>query len=120
MRMSKLFAQTLRDAPSEAEVASHQLLVRAGFIRPLATGIFTYLPLAHRTLTKIENILRMEMNSIGGQEITMPVVHPAELWRESQRWYQIGDEMGRFRDRTGRDMTVLIIRPILISSIAAL
>ena len=117
MRMSKLFGQTLRDAPSEAEVASHQLLVRAGFIRPLATGIFTYLTLARRTLTKIENILRMEMNSIGGQEITMPVVHPAELWKESQRWYQIGDEMGRFRDRTGRDMVLAMTHEEVIADL---
>jgi prolyl-tRNA synthetase len=115
--MSKLFGQTLRDAPSEAEVASHQLLVRAGFIRPLATGIFTYLTLARRTLTKIENILRMEMNSIGGQEITMPVVHPAELWKESQRWYQIGDEMGRFRDRTGRDMVLAMTHEEVIADL---
>ena len=117
MRMSKLFGQTLRDAPSEAEVASHQLLVQAGFIRPLATGIFTYLTLARRTLTKIENILRMEMNSIGGQEITMPVVHPAELWKESQRWYQIGDEMGRFRDRTGRDMVLAMTHEEVIADL---
>ena len=82
MRMSRLFGQTLRTSPSEAEAASHQLLVRAGFIRPLASGIFSYLPLARRSLTKIENIIREEMNAIGGQEMTMPVVHPADLWKE--------------------------------------
>ena len=83
MRMSRLFSQTLREAPAEAEIASHQLLLRAGFIRQLAAGIFSYLPLARRSMTKIENIMREEMDAIGGQEITMPVVHPAELWQET-------------------------------------
>src|SRR5574341_70390 len=106
MRMSKLFSQTWRDAPSEAEVTSHQLLARAGFIRQLGAGIFSYLPLARRSLTKIENIMREEMNAIGGQEITMPVIHPADLWKETGRWYQIGAEMGRFKDRGGRDMVL--------------
>jgi len=95
MRMSKLFSQTLREAPSDATIASHQLLVRAGFIRQLAAGIYTYLPLARRSLTKIENIMRQEINAIGGQEITMPVIHPADIWQETGRWYQIGSEMGR-------------------------
>src|SRR5574340_1399843 len=102
MKMSKLFSQTLREAPSEAEVVSHQLLVRAGYIRPLGAGIFSYLPLAKRALTKIENIMREEIDAIGGQEITMPVIHPADLWKESRRWYEIGAEMGRFQDRGGR------------------
>ena len=99
MRMSQLFSQTLREAPAEAEIASHQLLLRAGFIRQLAAGIFSYLPLAKRSLNKIENIMREEMNAIGGQEMSMPVVHPAEIWKETERWYQIGSEMGRFKDR---------------------
>jgi prolyl-tRNA synthetase len=106
MQMSKLFSQTLREVPSEAEVTSHQLLARAGFIRQLGAGIFSYLPLAKRSLTKIENIMRDEMNAIGGQEITMPVIHPADIWKETQRWYQIGAEMGRFKDRGGRDMAL--------------
>lgn len=106
MRMSCLFSQTLRDTPSEAEIPSHQLLLRAGFIRQLATGIFSYLPLARRSLSKIENIMRQEMNAIGGQEITMPVVAPAEIWQETGRWYQIGSEMGRFKDKNGRDMVL--------------
>src|SRR5574340_850688 len=104
MKMSKLFSQTLREAPSEAEVVSHQLLSRAGFIRPLGAGIFSYLPLAKRSLNKIENIMRDEINAIGGQELTMPVIHPGDLWKETGRWYQIGAEMGRFQDRGGRDM----------------
>lgn len=106
MRMTHLFSQTLREAPSEAEAAGHQLLLRAGFIRQLAAGVFSYLPLARRSMTKIENVIREEMNAIGGQEITMPVVHPAELWQESGRWYQVDAEMGRFKDRTGRDMVL--------------
>ena len=106
MRMSQLFFQTLRDVPSEAEIASHQLLLRAGFIRQLAAGIFSLLPLGQRSNTKIENILRHEMNAIGGQEMTMPVVHPAELWQETGRWYDIGTEMGRFQDKNKRDMVL--------------
>jgi prolyl-tRNA synthetase len=106
MRVSKLFSQTLREPPTEAEVASHQLLVRAGFIRQLAAGIFSYLPLARRAMTKIEAMLREEINAIGGQEMTLPVVQPADLWKETGRWYQIGSEMGRFKDRTGHDMVL--------------
>jgi prolyl-tRNA synthetase len=104
--MTQLFGLTLREAPAEAEITSHQLLVRAGFIRQLAAGIFTAMPLARRTLTTIEDILRNEMNAIGGQEMTMPVVHPAELWQETDRWYQIGSEMGRFKDKNNRDMVL--------------
>src|SRR3990170_2737807 len=85
MRMSKLFSQTLREAPSDAEVTSHQLLVRAGFIVQLGAGIFSYLPLARRAMNKIENIIREEMNAIGGQEITMPLLHPADPWEETPR-----------------------------------
>ena len=106
MRMSQLFSQTLREAPSEAEITSHQLLLRAGFIRQLAAGVFSYLALAKRALVKIENILRQEMEAIGGQEISMPVVHPAGIWQETGRWYEIDAEMGRFKDRSGRDMAL--------------
>lgn len=106
MRMTKLFSQTLREIPSEVEIVSHQLLLRAGFIRQLSSGIFSYLPLARRSLTKIENIMRLEINAIGGQEITMPVVHPAEIWQESGRWYEIGSEMGRFTDKNKHEMVL--------------
>ena len=106
MKMSQLFGQTLREAPAEADVESHKLLMRAGFIRPLGTGIFTYLHLAKRSMQKIEAILRDEMDRIGGQEIGMPVVQPADLWKETGRWYQIGSEMGRFSDRNERDMVL--------------
>mgnify|MGYP001127663010 CR=1 FL=1 len=106
MRMSKLFGQTLRKPPADAQIASHRLLVQAGFIRQLGAGIFSYLHLARRSMTKIENILRDEMNAIGGQEITMPVIHPADIWKETERWYQIGSEMGRFHDKNDRDMVL--------------
>ena len=117
MRMSQLFSQTLREAPAEAETASHQLLLRAGFIRQLAAGIFSYLPLAKRSLTKIENIMREEMNAIGGQEMTMPVVHPAEMWQETGRWYQIGSEMGRFKDKNDRDMVLAMTHEEVVADL---
>ncbi len=117
MRMTQLFGQTLRDAPAEAQVASHQLLLRAGFIRQLAAGIFSYLPLARRSMTKIENIIREEMNAIGGQEITMPVVNPADIWKETGRWYQIGSEMGRFKDKAGRDMALAMTHEEVVADL---
>ena len=106
MRMTRLFSQTLRENAADAEVASHQLLLRAGYIRQLASGIFSYLPLAQRSIGKIEAIIRDEMDAIGGQEITMPVVHPADIWKETGRWFQVGSEMGRFADKNGRDMVL--------------
>jgi prolyl-tRNA synthetase len=117
MRMSRLFNQTLREAPTDAEVTSHKLLVRAGYIQQLAAGIFSYLPLAKRVLTKIENIMRQEIDRIGGQEVTMPVVHPAELWKETGRWYQIGSEMGRFYDKSGRDMVLAMTHEEVVADI---
>ncbi len=104
MKMSQLFSQTLRETPSEAEVASHQLLLRAGYIRQVGAGLFTFLPLARRVQHKIEKILREEMDRIGGQEVLMPVTLPASLWKESGRWEQVDVELGRFKDRLGRDM----------------
>jgi prolyl-tRNA synthetase len=118
MRMSRLFSQTLREVPSDAELTSHRLLLRAGFIRQLGSGIFTYLPLAHRSLNKIENILRHEINAIGGQEIMMPVVHPAEIWQKTGRWYQIGNEMGRFKDKSDHDMVLSMTHEEVIASLA--
>lgn len=106
MRMSQIFSHTLRNAPSEAQVSSHQLLLRAGFIRQLGAGIFSALPLGHRAMTKIENIIREEINAIGGQEIKMPLANPAEVWKETGRWYQVGSEMTRFKDRVDRDMVL--------------
>ncbi len=117
-RMSQLFGQTLREAPSEAEVISHQLLLRAGFIRQLAAGVFTYLPLAWRSLRKIEDILREEIDAIGGQELKMPVVHPADLWQETGRWYEIGPEMARLKDRQGRDMALAMTHEEVVTDLA--
>ncbi len=117
MRQSTLFSQTLRTAPVEAEVRSHQLLLRAGFIRPLAAGIFSYLPLARRSLNKIEAIIREEMNAIGGQEVTMPVVHPADLWQATGRWQRIGAEMGRFKDRGERDMVLAMTHEEVVADL---
>ncbi len=115
MRLSKFFGETLREAPSESDSASSQMLVRAGYVRQLAAGLYSYLPLAQRSLRKIEQILREEMNSIDGQEICMPVVHPAEIWQKSGRWFEIGDEMGRFQDRKGRDLVLAMTHEEVIA-----
>jgi prolyl-tRNA synthetase len=117
MKLSQLFGQTLRDAPAEADGTSHQLLMRAGFIRPLGAGIFSYLHLAKRSMMKIEAILRDEMDRIGGQEISMPVVQPADLWKETGRWYQIGPEMGRFSDRNERDMVLAMTHEEVVADL---
>ncbi len=117
MKLSQLFGQTLRDAPTEAEVVSHSLLMRAGFIRPLGAGIFSYLHLAKRAMQKIESILRDEMDKIGGQEISMPVVHPAEVWKETGRWYQIGSEMGRFKDKNDHDMVLAMTHEEVVADL---
>ena len=117
MKFTQLFGTTLRDVPAEAEVVSHSLLMRAGFIRPLGAGIFSYLHLAKRSMQKIESILRDEMDKIGGQEITMPVVQPADLWKESGRWYQIGVEMARFSDRNERDMVLAMTHEEVVADL---
>ena len=117
MKMSQLFGQTLRQPPADAQIASHQLLVRAGFIRQLGAGIFSYLHLARRSMTKIENILRQEMDGIGGQEITMPIVHPADVWKATNRWYEIGPEMGRFHDRNDRDMVLAMTHEEVVADL---
>src|SRR2546422_9683743 len=104
MRLSKSLVPTLREVPADAEAISHRLRLRAGLVRQLAAGIYVYLPLGQRVLDKVNAIIREEMNAIGGQEITMPVLQPAELWKESGRWDAIGGEMFRLKDRNGRDM----------------
>ncbi len=118
MRLSKAFSTTLREEPADAEITSHKLLLRAGFIRQLGAGIFTYLPLARRAMTRIENIMREEINAIGGQELTMPVVHPADVWQETGRWSQIGDEMARFKDRTEHDMVLAMTHEEVVTDLA--
>ena len=102
MRVSKLYAPTLREVPAEAEVVSHQLMLRAGFMRKAAGGIYTYLPLAWRVLKKIERIVREEMDAKGSQELLMPIVQPAEIWQESGRWDVYCAEMFRLQDRHNR------------------
>ena len=103
MRVTNLWAPTLREVPAEAEVISHKLLVRGGFIRKSSAGVYTYLPLAQRVLKKIQQIVREEMDAAGGQEILMPIMQPAELWLESGRWHVYGGELMRLKDRHQRD-----------------
>jgi len=104
MLWSRLFIPTLRENPAEAEVISHQLLLRAGYIRQLSAGIYSYLFLAQRSLLKIQRIVREEMNAIGAQEMFLPALHPAEVWQESGRWDIMGDNMFRLKDRFQRDL----------------
>jgi prolyl-tRNA synthetase len=106
MRLSRLFFTTFRDDPAEAEMVSHKLLVRAGYVRQLGSGIYSLLPLGFAVTQRVEQVIREEMNAIGGQEMEMPVVHPAELWKESGRYQKIGPELLRFQDRGGRDMVL--------------
>ena len=103
MRTSKFLICTLKETPSDAEVISHQLMLRAGIIRKLAAGLYSWLPVGLRVLRKVENIVREEMDAAGAQEITMPVVQPAELWEESGRWEQYGPELLRIHDRHARE-----------------
>jgi len=103
LRMSSLYAPTLKEVPAEAELASHRLLLRAGMIRKTAAGIYSFLPLGWRSIAKIENIVREEMNAIGSQELLLPIVQPAELWEESGRWELYGPELARLKDRHDRD-----------------
>ncbi len=102
MRLSALLAPTLREIPGEAEIASHQLMLRAGLMRKVAAGIYTFLPLGHRAIAKVEAIVREEMDREGCQEVRLPIVQPAELWLETGRWAEYGEEMWRVKDRHGR------------------
>lgn len=118
MRWSKLFIPTLREVPTDAEVPSHRLLLRAGFIRQLGAGIYSYLPLARRTLLKIERIIREEMDRIGAQEFYLPALHPAEIWKESGRWEVMGDNMFRLKDRGGRELCLGMTHEEVFTDIA--
>jgi prolyl-tRNA synthetase len=106
MRWSSLFIPTLREDPADAEVTSHRLLVRAGYIRQLTAGVYSLLPLAQRVRLKVVNIIREEMNRIGAQEFLLPALNPAEVWKESGRWDVMGDNMFRLRDRKGAEMAL--------------
>ena len=119
MKMSKLFVQTLREFPNDAEAISHKLLVRAGFIKKLANGIYTYMPLAQRVLTKISNIVREEMNASGAQELLMPFVQPAEVWQKSGRWQVYGKELLRCKDRHDNDMCLAPTHEEVITNVVS-
>ncbi|MFZ7130028.1 proline--tRNA ligase [Avibacterium avium] len=106
MRASRYLFATLKETPNDAQVVSHQLMLRAGMVRPLASGLYNWLPTGLRVLKKVENIVREEMNKSGAIEVEMPVVQPAELWQESQRWEQYGPELLRFQDRGQRDFVL--------------
>jgi len=106
MRASQFFVSTLKEAPADAEVISHRLMVRAGMIKKLAAGIYSYLPVGLRSIRKIETIIREEMNRAGAIELLMPVVQPAELWMESGRWFKMGPELARLKDRHERDFVI--------------
>ena len=103
MRTSRFFLATLKEIPADAEIISHQLMLRAGLIRQVASGVYNWLPLGHRVLGKVESVVREEMNRAGAQEVLLPAVQPAELWRESGRWDDYGPELLRFTDRHQRD-----------------
>jgi prolyl-tRNA synthetase len=118
MRWSQSFIPTLREDPADAEVVSHKLLLRAGIVRQLSAGLYSYLPLGQRIALKVMKILREEMNRIGGQEFYLPALHPAELWQESGRWDAIGDEMFRLKDRKGGDMCLGMTHEEVFTSIA--
>src|SRR5450631_2382753 len=118
MRWSRLFIPTLRENPVEAEVPSHQLLLRAGYVRQLSAGIYSYLFLAQRSLLKIQQIVRQEMNAIGGQEMYLPALNPAEVWQESGRWAVMGDNLFRLKDRFGRDMCLAMTHEEVMTTIA--
>ncbi len=118
MRMSKLFSRTLREAPNGADSKGYEYLLRAGFIRQLGAGIFSLLPFGFNATKKIEQIIREEMNAIGGQEILMPLVNPADIWKETGRYYSIDKEMSRFNDRVGRDMVLAMTHEEAVTDLA--
>jgi prolyl-tRNA synthetase len=119
MRMSTMFGRTLREAPAGVEVEGHKLLLRAGFVRQLAAGVFSYLPLAKRSIRKIEDILREEMDAVGGQEVSMPVVQPADVWKRSGRYAATGRELVRLRDRRDREMVLAMTHEEIVAGLAA-
>ena len=119
MRLSQLFFTTLRDDPSDAEMPSHRLLLRAGYVRQLGAGIYSLLPLGFRVNKRVEQIIREEIDRIGGQEMEMPVVHPADVWRRSGRYETVGPEMARFKDRGERDMVLAMTHEEVVAGLLA-
>ena len=118
MRASRFFISTLKEAPSDAEIVSHRLMLRAGLIRRLAGGIYTWMPLGLKVLRKVEAIVREEMNRSGAIELSMPLVQPAELWQESKRWQAYGPELLRFKDRHDRDFVIQPTSEEVVTDIA--
>ncbi len=118
MRWSRTFIPTLREDPADAEFPSHRLLIRAAFIRQLAAGIYSYLPLGQRTMIKVTNIIREEMNAAGAQEFSLPALHPGDLWRETGRWTDMGDNMFRLKDRAGRELCLGMTHEEVFTEIA--
>jgi len=119
MRLSRLFFTTLRDDPADAEMPSHRLLLRAGYLRQLGSGIYSLLPLGKRVSDRVEQVIREEQDRIGGQEMEMPVVHPADVWRASGRYDAVGPEMARFKDRAGRDMVLAMTHEEVVGLLLA-
>jgi prolyl-tRNA synthetase len=119
MRFSKMLIPTLREVPSDADAVSHVLMLRAGYVRQLAAGLYVYLPLGWRVMNRINRIIKEEMDAIGAQEVSMPVIHPAEVWQQTGRWDAIGDEMFRLKDRSGRDMCLGMTHEEIITWLAS-
>ena len=120
MRFQELFGKTLRDAPGDAEMVSHRLAVRAGLVRPLTGGIYSWLPIGLRVMRKVEAILREEMDALGGQEVMLPIVHPAEVWQQTGRWQQGFDgELLKFQNRDGRHYVLGATHEDVVAAIAA-
>lgn len=118
MRLQNLFARTLREVPADADTASHQLLVRGGYVQPIAAGVYATLPLAHRSIEKLAGIIRAEMDAIGGQELSMPILQPAELWQTTGRYQAIGAELMRLQDRAGRPMVLGMTHEEVVAELA--
>ena len=119
MRWSQAFIPTLREDPADAEAPSHRLLLRAGLIRQLMSGVYSLLPLGLRVASKIEGIIREEMNRIGAQEFSLPALHPAEIWQRSGRWDAVGEELFRLRDRHGTDLCLGMTHEEIFATVAA-
>jgi prolyl-tRNA synthetase len=118
MKASRFFVSTLKEAPADAEVASHRLMTRAGMIKKLGTGIYTYMPMGLRVIRKVEAIVREEMNRAGAVEMTMPVVQPAEFWQETGRFEKMGPELLRIKDRHDRDYVIQPTSEEVVTDIA--
>ena len=118
MKMSTVFGSTLHTAPGHSESEGHQLLQRAAMVRQVAQGVFAYLPFGWRTIRKIQDVMRAEMERIGGQEVSMPVVNPAEWWKKTGRYFKIGPELAWFKDRRGREMVLAMTHGGMVTFLA--